>query len=186
MIKTTRNFSNSEIFKDSKPYIVHRIDKDTSGILLIAKTRKYAQLLTSLFRIRKVYKTYLAICHGELEKNSGELIHDLARYEGKLKIIEKAKTLYNVIDKNNLCTLISLKPITGRKHQIRKQLLIHGNPILGDSKYRVSEKLLLNKKTLMLHSYKINFSIADTKYNFVAEPPFSFKKILKEKYLKIS
>ena len=113
--------SNSEIFKDSKPYIVHRIDKDTSGILLIAKTRKYAQLLTSLFRIRKVYKTYLAICHGELEKNSGEWINDLIKYEGKNKIIEKANTKYKVLDKNSSATLIEMNPITGRKHQLRKQ-----------------------------------------------------------------
>ena len=172
--------SNSEIFKDSKPYIVHRIDKDTSGILLIAKTRKYAQLLTSLFRIRKVYKTYLAICHGELEKNSGELIHDLARYEGKLKIIEKAKTLYNVIDKNNLCTLISLKPITGRKHQIRKQLATIGHPVLGDNKYNFKTK----DDNLMLHAYSIKFMINEKKYNYEVKYPDYFQKVLKKRRLR--
>ena len=65
-------FSKSEIFRDSKPYSVHRLDKDTSGVFLMAKNRETAQLLTTLFRLRKVYKTYLAICHGEILKDSGE------------------------------------------------------------------------------------------------------------------
>ena len=59
-------FAKSNFFKDEKPYSVHRLDKDTSGVFIIAKNRETAQLLTSLFRLRKVYKTYLAICNGEL------------------------------------------------------------------------------------------------------------------------
>ena len=176
------NLSNSEIFKDSKPYMVHRIDKDTSGILIIAKTRKFAQLLTSLFRIRKIYKTYLAICYGSLEKNSGELINDLTRYEGKKKIIENAKTIYNVIDKNNFCSLISLNPITGRKHQIRKQLSMIGNPVLGDNKYNFETK----GKKLMLHAYSIKFMINDIKYNYKVKYPDYFQKVMKKKRLRFT
>ena len=176
------NLSNSEIFKDSKPYMVHRIDKDTSGILIIAKTRKFAQLLTSLFRIRKIYKTYLAICYGSLEKNSGELINDLTRYEGKKKIIENAKTIYNVIDKNNFCSLISLNPITGRKHQIRKQLSMIGNPVLGDNKYNLETK----GKKLMLHAYSIKFMINDIKYNYKVKYPDYFQKVMKKKRLRFT
>ena len=174
--------SNSEVFKNSKPYIVHRIDKDTSGILIIAKTRKFAQLLTSLFRIRKIYKTYLAICYGSLEKNSGELINDLTRYEGKKKIIENAKTIYNVIDKNNFCSLISLNPITGRKHQIRKQLSMIGNPVLGDNKYNFETK----GKKLMLHAYSIKFMINDIKYNYKVKYPDYFQKVMKKKRLRFT
>ena len=176
------NLSNSEIFKDSKPYMVHRIDKDTSGILIIAKTRKFAQLLTSLFRIRKIYKTYLAVCYGALEKNSGELINDLTRYEGKRKIIENAKTIYNVIDKNNFCSLISLNPITGRKHQIRKQLSMIGNPVLGDNKYNFETK----GKKLMLHAYSIKFMINDIKYNYKVKYPDYFQKVMKKKRLRFT
>jgi 23S rRNA pseudouridine955/2504/2580 synthase len=176
------NLSNSEVFKNSKPYIVHRIDKDTSGILIIAKTRKFAQLLTSLFRIRKIYKTYLAICYGSLEKNSGELINDLTRYEGKKKIIENAKTIYNVIDKNNFCSLISLNPITGRKHQIRKQLSMIGNPVLGDNKYNLETK----GKKLMLHAYSIKFMINDIKYNYKVKYPDYFQKVMKKKRLRFT
>ena len=176
------NLSNSEVFKNSKPYMVHRIDKDTSGILIIAKTRKFAQLLTSLFRIRKIYKTYLAICYGSLEKNSGELINDLTRYEGKKKIIENAKTIYNVIDKNNFCSLISLNPITGRKHQIRKQLSMIGNPVLGDNKYNFETR----GKKLMLHAYSIKFMINDIKYNYKVKYPDYFQKVMKKKRLRFT
>ena len=176
------NLSNSEVFKNSKPYIVHRIDKDTSGILIIAKTRKFAQLLTSLFRIRKIYKTYLAICYGSLEKNSGELINDLTRYEGKRKIIENAKTIYNVIDKNNYCSLISLNPITGRKHQIRKQLSMIGHPVLGDNKYNLKTK----GKELMLHAYAIKFMINDIKYNYKVKYPDYFQKVMEKKRLRFT
>ena len=176
------NLSNSEVFKNSKPYIVHRIDKDTSGILIIAKTRKFAQLLTSLFRIRKIYKTYLAICYGSLEKNSGELINDLTRYEGKKKIIENAKTIYHVIDKNNFCSLISLNPITGRKHQIRKQLSMIGNPVLGDNKYNFETK----GKKLMLHAYSIKFMINDIKYNYKVKYPDYFQKVMEKKRLRFT
>ena len=61
---------------------------------------------------------------------------------------------------------------------------MHGNPILGDTKYRLSNKHLPKKSTLMLHAYKVNFSINDTKYTFSVKPPESFNNFLKEKYLK--
>ena len=72
-------FAKSKIFQNTKPFSVHRLDKDTSGVFIMAKHRESAQLLTSLFRLRKVHKTYLAICHGELEKNSGEWNKDLIK-----------------------------------------------------------------------------------------------------------
>ena len=82
-------FAKSEIFKNTKPYSVHRLDKETSGVFIIAKNRDSARLFTSLFRLRKIHKTYLAICHGEIEKNTGVWNNDLVRYEGKKKILEK-------------------------------------------------------------------------------------------------
>ena len=69
-------FAKSEIFQNTKAFSVHRLDKDTSGVFIMAKHRKSAQLLTSLFILRKVHKTYLAICHGELQSNSGEWKND--------------------------------------------------------------------------------------------------------------
>ena len=177
-------FAKSEIFQNTKPYSVHRLDKDTSGVFIMAKKRESAQLLTSLFRLRKVHKTYLAICHGELTKNFGEWNNDLIRYDGDRKIIEKAKTLFKVLDKNSEASLVELKPITGRKHQLRKQLYAIGQPIFGDTKYRLSNSNKGINKNLMLHSYQIRFMINDIKYTYTALLPDYFKKLLNVKRLK--
>ena len=174
-------FAKSEIFKGTKPYSVHRLDKDTSGVFIMAKNRETAQLLTSLFRLRKVHKTYLAVCHGELEKNSGEWKDDLIRYDNNKKIIEKSKTIYKVIDKNSNSSLVEMKPITGRKHQLRKQLFNIGHSIYGDQKYRSSISTKGINKNLMLHSYQIKFMINDKKYTYKALLPDYFKKLLKIK-----
>ena len=179
-------FAKSEIFQGTKPYSVHRLDKDTSGVFIMAKTRESAQLLTSLFRLRKVHKTYLAICHGELNKDSGEWNDDLIRYDGEKKIIEKAKTIYKVLDKNSEASLVELKPITGRKHQLRKQLYALGQPIFGDIKYKLSNSSRGLNKNLMLHSYQIKFIIDNVKHTYTALLPDYFKKLLKTKRLRFS
>jgi 23S rRNA pseudouridine955/2504/2580 synthase len=179
-------FAKSEIFQGTKPYSVHRLDKDTSGVFIMAKTRESAQLLTSLFRLRKVHKTYLAICHGELNTDSGEWNDDLIRYDGDKKIIEKAKTIFKVLDKNSEASLVELKPITGRKHQLRKQLYALGQPIFGDIKYKLSNSSRGLNKNLMLHSYQIKFIIDDVKHTYTALLPDYFRKLLKTKRLRFS
>jgi len=178
-------FRRSKIFENTKPYSVHRLDKDTSGIFLIAKNRKAAQLLTSLFRLRRVHKTYLAICHGPIYKRQGILKDSLIRYDINKKITENAETSFKVIDKNSLCSLVEMKPITGRKHQLRKQMLLLGNPIIGDIKYNLQSQNSINKKNhLMLHSYEIRFMINEKKYTFNAPIPVYFEKYLKIKRLR--
>ena len=176
-------FSKSKIFENSKPFSVHRLDKDTSGVFIVAKNRETAQLLTSLFRLRKVHKTYLAICHGEIEKFKGTLNDDLLRYENKKQIVEKAETLFKVIDKNSNSSLLKMKPITGRKHQLRKHLFMLGHSILGDKKYNSQINSKSINKNLMLHSYEIKFMINEKKYTFRASLPDYFKKMLKTKRL---
>ena len=176
-------FSKSEIFQGTKPYSVHRLDKDTSGVFIMAKNRQTAQLLTSLFRLRKVHKTYLAICNGELDKNAGEWNDDLVRYDSGKKLIEKAKTTFKVIDKNSNSSLVEMKPITGRKHQLRKQLFNIGHSIYGDQKYRSSSSTKGINKNLMLHSYQIRFIINNQKFTYKALLPDYFKKLLKTKRL---
>ena len=176
-------FAKSEIFKESKPLTVHRLDKDTSGILIIAKHRKSAQLLTSLFRLRKIYKTYIALCHGELQKNKGSWKDPLIRYENNKKIEENAETLYSVIDKNSSTTLLRMKPITGRKHQLRKQLYNIKHPIIGDDKYKFFSNNKSINKDLMLHAYSIKFMINGVKHTYTAPLPDYFKKMIKIKRL---
>jgi len=180
ILRTTKEFEKTN------PYTVHRIDKETTGLLIVAKNRKYAQLFTSLFRIRKIHKVYLCVVIGELKEKKGKFVDELFYYENDRKIKTKAITHFNVLDTNNKYSLVKLTPETGRKHQLRKQLLIHGHPIIGDSKYNLIDESKKIKKNLMLHAYKINFTIAGTKYNFFAELPIFFKKFLNEKYLKIS
>jgi 23S rRNA pseudouridine955/2504/2580 synthase len=177
-------FARSEIFQNTKPFSVHRLDKDTSGVFIMAKHRESAQLLTSLFRLRKVHKTYLAICHGELKHDSGEWNEDLTRYDNDKEIIEKAKTLYKVLDKNSICSLVEMKPITGRKHQLRKQLYAVGCPIYGDQKYKFNNSNKAINKNLMLHSYQIKFMINDKKHTYTALLPDYFKKLLRTKRLR--
>ena len=177
-------FAKSNLFRDEKPYSVHRLDKETSGVFIIAKNRATAQLLTSLFRLRKVYKTYLAICNGELILiDKGVIKDDLIRFENKKKIVEKAETKYEILDKNNNATFIQLNPITGRKHQLRKQLFNLGNSIIGDKKYNSTNNSKINNKNLMLHSYEIKFKINEKKYTFRATPPDYFRNMLKTKRL---
>tara|TARA_B100000989_G_C19447080_1_gene430017 strand:- start:3 stop:905 length:903 start_codon:yes stop_codon:yes gene_type:complete len=176
-------FSNSKLFKDTKPYSVHRLDKETSGVMIIAKNYLSAKLLTSLFRLRKIHKTYLAICHGVFKNKKGEIRGDLIKYEKEKKITELAITNYNVINSNNFFSFVELRPITGRKHQLRKQLSFMGNPIVGDSKYNIRKLKTKTEKKLMLHAHKIKFLINDQKHNYKAELPDYFNNYLNKKRL---
>ncbi len=178
--------AKNRIFLNSKPFIVHRLDKETTGIIIIAKNRKYAQLFTSLFRIRKIHKSYLSICYGEMEKNKGIFDENLIRYDKDKKISERAITYYKVLDKNINSTLLILNPITGRKHQIRKQLFSKGYPVIGDTKYNFPENKINKSKNLMLHAYSIKFMINEKKYKYTINVPNYFKKMLLTKRLTLS
>ena len=173
---------NSKYFEGSKPFIVHRIDKETSGILIIAKNRKYAQLFTSLFRIRKIHKTYLALAYGKINKSVKSMRDDLIYYENKKKIIQKAISNIKIIKSNDELSYVELNPITGRKHQLRKQLLNIGNPIIGDDKYFLTNFRKIKTKNLMLHAYRIKFMINNVQYNFKAKYNNYFEQLLKEKF----
>ena len=152
---------NTKEFEGASPYSVHRIDKETTGALVVAKNRKYAQLFTSLFRIRKIHKTYLGIAVGELQKSKGTFIDDLFHYEGDKKVKTKAITHFTLLDSNNNYSLLKLNPETGRKHQLRKQLLIRGYPILGDSKYRMTPNPVKKKIHLCYMLIKLTFQLME-------------------------
>ena len=171
---------NSKYFENSKPFIVHRLDKETSGVLIIAKNRKYAQLFTSLFRIRKIHKTYLAIVYGKVDKSIKVMKDDLIYYENNKKISQKAVSNIKIIKSNEGYTYLELNPITGRKHQLRKQLLKIGSPIIGDDKYFLNDRKRIRIKNLMLHAYKIKFMINNIQYNFKAKYSKLFEDFLKK------
>ena len=179
VLKDTKYFANT------KPYIVHRLDKETSGVLIVAKTREYAQLFTSLFRIRKMHKTYIALTHGKVSSQTKTLKDDLISFEKDRKIIQKALSHLRVLRSTSYCSLVELNPITGRKHQLRKQLYNIGNPIIGDDKYfinRRADKIKIKSKNLMLHAYKIKFMINNVKYNFKAEYDSEFEGFIKKNF----
>ncbi len=188
----TKSFRNiidvlkeTKYFDGYKPYIVHRLDKETSGILIVAKTREYAQLFTSLFRIRKIHKTYIALTHGKVSKSNCTLKDDLISYDNGKKVIQKAVSHLKVLKTSDNFTYVELNPITGRKHQLRKQLYNIGNPIIGDSKYFINRKNKQKhkvKKKLMLHAYKIKFMINNVQYNFKAKYGKEFEEFLKEEF----
>tara|TARA_B100001250_G_scaffold408013_1_gene429696 strand:+ start:188 stop:1090 length:903 start_codon:yes stop_codon:yes gene_type:complete len=186
----TKSFRNiidvlkdTKYFSGDKPFVVHRLDKETSGVIIFAKNREYAQLFTSLFRIRKIHKTYLAIVYGDFPKEKKILQDNLIIYENDKKRIQKAISYLKVIKSSEKYSFLELNPITGRKHQLRKQLYNAGYPIVGDNKYFVKKKGEMSKKSLlMLHAYKIKFMINDIKYNFKADYNEDFKYFLKKSF----
>ena len=188
----TKSFKNivdvlkdSKYFQNTKPYIVHRIDKETSGVLIIAKSREYAQLFTSLFRIRKIHKTYIALTYGKVSNSIKTLKDDLTIYEKNKQITQKAISHIRVLKSSTDFSYVELNPITGRKHQLRKQLYNIGNPIIGDDKYfinRRANKTKSKNKSLMLHAYKIKFMINNIQYNFKAEYKKDFENFLKKNF----
>ena len=91
--------------------------------------------------------------------------------------------MFKVLDKNSEASLVELKPVTGRKHQLRKQLYSIGQPIFGDIKYKLSNSTKGINKNLMLHSYQIRFIINNIKHTYTALLPDHFKKLLKVKRL---
>ena len=189
----TKSFKNvvdtlreTKYFDNSKPFIVHRLDKETSGILIVAKNREYAQLFTSLFRIRKIHKTYLAVVYGDVKKDIKVLEDDLILYENDKRIIQKAISYLKILKSNSQYSLLELRPITGRKHQLRKQLYNIGNSIIGDDKYYVKRSDdFVKSKNLMLHAYEIKFMINNVKYNFRSELNKEFKDFINKKDLNI-
>jgi len=188
----TKSFRNiidvlkdSKYFENTKPYIVHRLDKETSGVLIVAKTREYAQLFTSLFRIRKIHKTYIALTHGRVSKNIKTLKDDLITIDNGKKSVQKAISHLKILKTSAEFSYVELNPITGRKHQLRKQLYNIGNPIIGDDKYfinRRADKVKTKSKNLLLHAYKIKFMINNTQYSFKAEYDNEFEDFLKKKF----
>ena len=152
-------FENNE-----RPKLVHRIDKDTSGLLLLARNRKYADILTKAFREHSLQKTYLALVRGCPEPREGVINFALEKIGERMQIVEdgqKALTEIKVLDNiGKKYALVEAKPLTGRTHQIRVHLESIGTPILGDDKYFGKERLRLKEVAdkLYLHAYEIDLS----------------------------
>ena len=182
----------SGINGEIRPGIVHRLDKDTSGLIVIAKNDKVHTALTEMFQEKKIRKTYLAILKGKLNKSEGKIVTQIGRDKNdrkKMTVIDditkgkNAITNYKVVSQNNLFTLVKVNIETGRTHQIRVHMRHLGYPILGDSVYGRKD----NEKRQMLHAYKLEFlhPVTGHQMEFTGEIPEDFQKALKKSDLKI-
>ena len=171
--------------QEDRPKLVHRIDKDTSGILLLARNRKYAELLTKSFREHGLPKTYLALTVGCPKQMSGEIKAPLEKIGEKMMVTpqgQSARTLYRVLDSiGEKFALVEVSPLTGRTHQIRAHLESIGCPIVGDDRYFGPERKKFNlfSDKLHLHAYKIDLSALYDKKTIITAPlPQHFKSSL--------
>ena len=131
----------------AKVYPVHRLDKDTAGLLIVAKSSQSAAQLSSYILDKKLVKEYLAICTGRPEQQNGLITTAVGRSGNE----KPAETRYTIRASNSVYSLISLELITGRMHQIRMHLSSLGCPIIGDDKYGDFTK---NKKLRSLYSIR--------------------------------
>ncbi len=131
-----------EAFGDERPRLVHRIDKDTSGVLLLAKSEKSARYLTRYFREQTIEKTYLAFCIGKTKKSGkiSEPIIKLMLKRNERMAVDRNKglaamSLFERLYYGKGISMVCLRPLTGRTHQLRVHMEYFGTPILGDGKY---------------------------------------------------
>ncbi len=146
--------------------LVHRLDKETSGVLLLAKSKEMFEAMVELFKEKKVAKEYLALVDGSLSKAQGFIENQLgkvATYQGQTLWGEVAQGLYartewQIEKAGQNATLLRCFPITGRTHQLRVHLSSIGHPILGDGQYGRKFRTPFKPRRCMLHAEKLKFT----------------------------
>ena len=152
------------------PFLVHRLDKDTSGLLIVAKTREGAGFYGRLFKDKKISRIYYAVCAGSPKNKSGT-IEDNLEIRG---ILKEARTSYRLLASNGDFSLLELELDTGRMHQLRRHLAQIQSPVLGDDKYgsfplNKKYRRELDLKKLLLHAGHLK--IADHRADRVFKAP---------------
>ena len=175
----------SHIGGDDRPGIVNRLDKDTTGLMVIAKNNSSYKYLKNLFETRKIDKEYLAICNGIFQKKSGTIQTFMDRDPNNRRKMavrnsgRDAISKYEVISENNGYSLVKIKILTGRTHQIRVHMTHINHPLLGDPVYgNVKHKFNLDHQ--LLHCHKLGFTDKNGIYReFCADCHEDFKKYQK-------
>lgn len=176
-----------------RPGIIHRLDKDTSGIIIISRTPYAHTAFSKMFKDRTIQKTYRAVVHGHPEK-TGSINHPIGRNpQNRRKMMafstgnnnptkkrsrpttREAYTNYNVLEYFNDYALVEAKPITGRTHQIRVHFSSIGHPIVGDPVYGKKSKLI---KRQALHAYALSFTFDNKQFSFSKDVPDDYKQLL--------
>jgi 23S rRNA pseudouridine1911/1915/1917 synthase len=171
-----------------KPGIVHRLDKETSGVILVARNVMAYEELQRQFKEREVEKLYLGLVWGKMPQEEGKITWAIGRHTkhgGRMSIKTKkprtAETSYKVKKSIVDFSLLEIRPITGRTHQIRVHLAASGHPIVGDSRYgRRKEKSSCPR--LFLHAYRLTVTHPSTgqKVSFRSPLPFDLTQFLEE------
>lgn len=173
-----------------RPGIVHRLDKNVSGLMVIAKTQEAFEHLKAQFQNRSVEKEYMALVDGKIENKIGEMTfrvgrsgkekHRMAAFPENSEEGKEARSSYEVIDYYKRFSLVRVKIETGRTHQIRVHMQALGHPVIGDVVYgkKANEKTTLNR--IFLHSYKLAFNhpVSGEKISFEIPLPLDLKKYL--------
>ena len=178
----------SNVGGDSRAGIVHRIDKDTSGLLMVAKNDYAHNFLAEQIKEHSFFREYAAICYGNIKNDSGVINAPIARHPQKRKqmaIVEggrEAITHYEVAERLNGFTYLRLRLETGRTHQIRVHTASIGHPVAGDSVYG-PKKVITELNGQCLHAKKLGFIHPDTKkyMEFDSELPSYFTGFLERK-----
>ena len=161
--------------------LVHRLDKETSGLMIIAKNLKYIRLFGKLFKSQKLKKIYLAICDGMPKLKESYV--DLNIKNNSDKVI-KTQTFYKILSYNNKTSLIKFEPQTGKKHQLRIVAKNLGCPIVGDIKYNLNSNK--QKENLKLNAFMLEFDIEDNQFKITSSIPKDFTDYLKFKDIKFN
>jgi 23S rRNA pseudouridine955/2504/2580 synthase len=173
---------------DEKPKLVHRLDKETSGILILARKASVAAKLSEGFRSQNIHKEYIALVNGCPRPHSGKIDLPLEKVvSNNFEKVEhsstgqKAVTLYKVLDHAaDRLALVEFQLITGRTHQIRVHSASIGHPLIGDDKYGNRDDIPSSiEKKLYLHSYKTSFKYKNKTLSFKAQLPKHFKDAIK-------
>jgi len=175
----------ADISDSLRPGIVHRLDKDTSGVMLVAKNRAAQANLVNQFRTRSIVKAYLALVKGKLTPENGIIEAAIGRdprNRQRMAVVSRgreARTGYRVIKYVGDCTLIEVTPETGRTHQIRVHLAAIGFPVVGDPIYGVKSPYLSRQ---FLHACKLGFRLPSSgEYvEFTSELPPDLEQTLKD------
>jgi RluA family pseudouridine synthase len=163
--------------------VAHRLDKETSGIIIFAKNVAAHRYLNDQFSQRNVRKTYVALTHGVIEENSGIIDKPLRQFgSGRMGVDpQRGKpciTEFRVEERLGAYTLVQVHPITGRRHQIRVHLYSIGHPIVGDLRYGDRE-VQQQFPRLMLHAQRIAFRLPTGEEVVVeAAIPQSFQEVV--------